>query len=217
MRVIPAEEPADFDELVRQPGLDAIAELVGEESRRRRSGRKRQRVARNRTELKPEDFPPIWPEATDDLLDAYHRICAYACLYIERITGSATVDHWAPKALTYDKVYEWTNYRLACSLMNSRKRAFGDVMDPFEVEDGFFALDLITLEAIPGPRAGAQLPLVEATIERLGLNRSDYSEALGDYFHDYMDGNISLQHLERRAPFLAKELRRQGKLRQGHI
>jgi len=215
IRVHQAPEPPDFDERVRQPGLRAIAELVGEPVTVARPGPRRKVAAERRENLKPEDFPPLWREMTGSLLIAYGRICAYACLYIDHITGSATVDHWAPKSTSWERVYEWDNYRLSCSLMNTRKSTFGDVIDPFEVEEGLFALDLVRLKAVPGPGAGARESEVEATIQRLGLDGSDYAEALGHYYHDYFEGHISLQLLERRAPFLARELRRQGKLRPG--
>ncbi|HVG60407.1 MAG TPA: hypothetical protein VNA24_17750 [Hyalangium sp.] len=215
IRVHQAPEPPDFDERVRQPGLRAIAELVGGPVTVARPGPRRKVAAERRENLKPEDFPPLWREMTGSLLIAYGRICAYACLYIDHITGSATVDHWAPKSTSWERVYEWDNYRLSCSLMNTRKSTFGDVIDPFEVEEGLFALDLVRLKAVPGPGAGARESEVEATIQRLGLDGSDYAEALGHYYHDYFEGHISLQLLERRAPFLARELRRQGKLRPG--
>jgi hypothetical protein len=213
--VAPAPEPAGFDEQVRQPGLEAIAELVGEGRPAGRRGRRRTKVAEHRDDLRSSHFPPFWRKMTEQLLSAYGRICAYACLYIERVTGAATTDHWAPRSAAWDRVYEWDNYRLACSLMNSRKSRFGDVLDPFELIDGMFALDLVTLKVVPGPTAGPSRSSVESTIERLGLDRNDYSEALADYYHAYLDQEISLRHLERRAPFLAREMRRQGKLRPG--
>lgn len=215
IRVEPAPEPPDFDARVRRPGLSALAELAGEGPTVRRRGPKRKAIVRRREDLRPEDFPPLWREATGDLLSAYGRLCAYACLYIEPITGAATVDHWAPKSTAWNRVYEWDNYRLACSLMNANRREFGDVIDPFEVREGMFALDLVALKAVPGPLAGAREAEVIATIERLGLDGSDYSEALADYYHDYLEGHISLHRLQKRAPFLARELRRQGRLKPG--
>lgn len=173
-----AQEPPHFDRIVRQPGLSAISELVGEKATIKRPGRTRKKIADLREDTKSDDFPPFWREVTDDLLRAYKRVCAYACLYIEPVTGSATVDHWAPKSLNWDKVYEWDNYRLACSLMNSRKNVFGDVIDPVGMDDGMFALDLISLKVIPGPNAGDRREEIKSTIKRLGLDEADYVGAL---------------------------------------
>ena len=184
---------------------------------RLRPPRRRQGSSSCRDRRYPGHFPPTWRKATGDLLRAYDRVCAYACLYIERITGAATVDHWAPRSKRWDQVYEWENYRLACSLMNSRKSVYDDVVDPFDVSDGMFALDLVTLKAIPGPEAGENRAEVLATIQRLGLDSIDYSEALADYYHDYLEGHIGLHRLESRAPFLAREMRRQGKLLPGDV
>lgn len=211
--VEPAPEPRHFDSLVRQPGLRTIAELVGESSGENRPGRKRKIVSKNREELKAEHYPPLWREVSTDLLKAYHRICAYACLYIEPVTGSATVDHFACKSRHWSKVYEWDNYRLACSMMNTRKSQFDDVIDPFEVVDGMFALDLVTLKVIPGPNAGANREDVIGTIKRLGLDSAEYADALSEYYHQYIEGHIDFDFLRRRAPFLAREMSRQGRLR----
>lgn len=215
IRVSPAPKPATFDRLVRDPGLSAIAELVGEPLAIKRKGPKRAKVAEKREDIPLEKFPTFWREATNDLLAAYGRICAYACLYIPPVTGSATVDHWAPKSRRWDRVYEWDNYRLACSIMNARKREFGDVIDPFEVTEGLFELDLVALKARPGPAALGREAEVVATITRLGLDGPDYKTALEDYYHEYIEKRIQLGHLERQAPFLARELRRQGKLLPG--
>lgn len=217
IRVVAADEPPTFDARVRQPGLRAIAERVGEPATKKRPGPKRLPLAIRREDLKPEHFPSFWQEMSEDLLSAYGRICAYACLYIERLTGAATVDHWAPKSTTWDRVYEWDNYRLACAVLNARKKDYGDVLDPFAVVDGLFALDLVSLKAVPGPAAGAQTQAVKETVRRLHLDSSDYVEALGDYLEAYRGNHISLTYLEKRAPFLARELRRQGQLRPGDL
>jgi hypothetical protein len=210
-----APEPSDFDVTIRQPGLAAVAELVGEAAARKRRGPRRKVRASRREELKPKDFPTFWRLATKDLMEAYNHICAFSCLYIEWTTGAATVDHWAPKSKAWDRVYEWDNYRLACLSMNARKCALSDVIDPFDITEGMFALDLITLKAIPGPNAGSRREVVGRAIRLLKLDSADYSEDLGEYYHCYMKGEIKLGYLQRRAPFLARELRRQGKLLPG--
>jgi hypothetical protein len=48
-------------------------------------------------------------------------------------------------------------------------------------------------------------------IDRLGLNR--FSQAREERFEDYRLGHVSLKWLERESPFVARELRRQGRLR----
>lgn len=213
IRVLPAPEPADFDEKVRQPGLSAIAELVGEEPLRKRPGPKREKIAERREDIPPAAFPPCWTDALDDLLDAYHRICSYVCVYIEKVTGAASVDHLIPKSQAWDQVYEWSNYRIACSLMNTRKGATSEVLDPFDVQDGWFALELVGFQIVPGEMLDASTrERVLATIGTLKLNDRACCELRGEYASDYLAGEIKLSYLRRRAPFVARELQRQGKL-----
>ena len=120
--VTPAPEPPAFDRKVRQPGLRAIAELAGAQpDPPRTTGRPYPPVAASRDEIPAGKFPPYWREMLDDLMESYHRICAHLCLYIPRGTGAPSVDHAVAKSQRWDQVYEWSNYRLACSLMNARK------------------------------------------------------------------------------------------------
>ena len=51
---------------------------------------------------------------------------------------------------------------------------------------------------------------MQATIDRLKLNDRDCLTVREDYATDYFQGDISLGYLRRRAPFLAREIERQG-------
>jgi hypothetical protein len=201
MRVVPAPEPPHFERLVRSPGLRAIAELVGETPDPTRRGPRRRKVADRREAIPSEAFPPFWREVLPDLITAYRRICGYTCLYIERITGGASVDHMVPKARAWDRVYEWDNYRLVCALMNSRKKEAENVLDPFEVSDDWFALELFSYQIVPGPGAvGEVRERVATTLRLLGLNDEICRKARQEYADCYLAGEIRLDHLERRAP-----------------
>jgi hypothetical protein len=216
IRVVPAPEPASFDAQVRQPGLSAIAELVGEKPLLRRRGRARKKVAEKREDIPGDKFPEYWRLVLDDLLEAYGRICAYVCVYIERITGQPSVDHMAPKSLAWDQVYEWKNYRLACSLMNSRKGAIIAVLDPFEVEDGWFELELVSFQIVAGEGLDAVLKSqVDETIDLLKLNDAECRRLREEYVVSYLSGEISWSYLRKRSPFVARELQREGRLRKG--
>lgn len=123
-----------------------------------------------------------------------------------------------PKSTRWDHVYEWSNYRLACALMNSRKSEAADVIDPFEVGDGWFALEFDECQVICVTGVDVTTATkVDATITRLKLNDEDCLKARREYARSYQDGEIELSYLERRSPFIAQELRRQGKLRQGDV
>lgn len=210
IRVNLAPEPPGFDLAVRQRGLSAIAELIGLPPTIKRSGPRRKKIANRREDIPPESFPDYWTAAIDDLLRAYRRICAYVCCYIEPITGMPTVDHMIPKTLKWEHAYEWSNFRLACHLMNARKSDMTHVLDPFDVEDGWFELELVGfgLKCCASVDAELQRRIAD-TIETLGLNRSDCRDLRQAYAEAYWERHITWDYLHRRAPFVAAELKRQ--------
>lgn len=209
IRVEPATEPADFDKKVRQPGLRAMAELVGEPNLPKRRGRKRAVIAASREAIPADKFPALWTEALPELLEAYGRVCAYMSFYIEPVTGAASVDHMLPKSLNWREVYEWRNYRLASARMNSRKNDYRDVLDPFEIEDNWFRLELVGYQVIPAPQLPADIEVqVQATIDRLKLNDYECRKLREAYATAYRQGDIGLHYLRQRAPFLAREIER---------
>jgi hypothetical protein len=214
--VKPAPEPPDFDKKVRQPGLSAIAELVGEPPLIKRPGPRRTKIAELREEIRPDSFPPHWTRALDDMMLAYDRICAYMAIYIEKVTGVPTVDHMIPRSVEWSQVYEWDNYRLACLLMNSRKNDAIYVLDPFQIKAGWFELELVGFHVQSAETLRTHIRTrVDQTITRLRLNDRDCRDVRASYAVDYWNGDIPFTRLLRRAPFIAMELRRQGRLLQG--
>lgn len=209
IRVEPAPEPADFDRKVRQPGRRAMAEMTGSPGLPKRRGRPREVVAASPDEIPADKFPALWTAALPDLLESYGRVCAYMSFYIERVTGAASVDHMLPKSVHWREIYEWHNYRLACSLMNSRKNNYQNVLDPFEIEDGWFRLELVGYQVIPAPGLPADIhEQVQATIDRLKLNDYECLRLREEYADEFYRGDISQARLRRRAPFLAREIER---------
>ena len=173
MRVTLAPEPDTFDERVRQPGLRALDKLA-------------RHLSVSKEAIPSSEFPDYWRRSLDDLLAAYNRICSYLSLYIPRGTGARSVDHMVPKSLAWDQAYEWRNYRLACALMNARKGDAASVLDPFEVEDGWFVLELVAFQVLPAdgladPTAAA----VDDTIRRLRLNDEECCGAREEYAEEY--------------------------------
>ncbi len=126
------------------------------------------------------------------------------------------MDHLLPKSKHRQQAYEWSNYRLACVRMNSRKNDLEDVLDPFDVEDGWFALELTTLQVTPAE--GLPEPLrqrVQNTIDRLDLNDKEFIEARAAHYEAFQSGDVQFRHVHKHCPFLAKELIRQGLVREG--
>jgi hypothetical protein len=205
IRVEPRPEPADFDGKVRKDGLRALAELRGQLAERR-SGPKR----RAKQSIESKDLPNYWTRCLDELHRAYRGLCAYSCLYIPYVVGSKTTDHFVAKASAEpEDAYEWSNYRLACGLMNSRKGTHA-IIDPFTIEGTWFHLDLSTMAIGPSPQLPADLRgRVGDTIAVLGLDDDECRKARGDWYQPYLEGQISFSFLERKCPFLASEIVRQ--------
>jgi hypothetical protein len=214
-----ADEPASFEAKVRRPGLDAIAELVGEPPSHTRPGPKRKVIAASRDKIPADKFPDLWRDALPDLRVAYNNLCSYLALYIHHATGSASVDHFVPKSRDWRLVYEWSNYRLCCSPINGHRGDRPILLDPFRIELGLVALEFTEFQVKPGPMArDSTAEIVTNTIAALGLNQRECHRAREEYVEDYRLGpptGIALPRPERRAPFVAQELRRQGLLVRG--
>lgn len=220
--VSPANAPSDFDERVKNKGLDAIAELVGEAPAKKRRGPKRKKVAARREDIPSDKYPPFWREALPDMLEKYGRLCAYLGLYVERGTGGPTVDHFEPKSKNWRRVYDWSNYRLACLLVNSIKEDLEPELDPWTIKNQWFGLSFEggDCEVTIGPAAkGDVVAKVDNTIKALDLNHREFREARQEYVDNYKrgpgNGGIDLAYLEIRAPFIASEMRRQNLLVRG--
>lgn len=211
-----APEPAAFDATVRRKGADAMLELVGRAPSTARGGPRRKIVASRRHQIPSDKFPPYWRDVLPEMRKAYHGRCAYLAMYLEPATGSPSVDHVVPRSQSWRLVYEWDNYRLAASLINGKKSDLELVLDPCAIEPNLFALDFVSMEVIAGPAAtGAARKQVDDTIAILGLNAPDCVDQRSEYYIDYREGDITLRWLEKRAPFIAQELRRQHKLNGG--
>lgn len=214
IRVALAQVPPDFDAKVRQPGLRAIAEMVGKPSPYpRTAGTKHAKIAAQERDIPADAFPPYWREALPEMLAAYERRCAYLAMYIYPATGNPTVDHVLPKSYAWNQVYEWSNYRLCAAIINSKKGALLTLVDPFAIGPGWFSLNLTTLHVERGPAAPeAEWSRIDATLPVLNhkLCIDERDEYLRCYWLGAAAGGFDLAYLEERAPFIASELERQG-------
>ena len=193
IRIERAPEPVNFDTLVRQPGLRYL-------------------VKKPHPSVKEWNTHAYWRRILPDLHDSYHGICAYSCHWIPYDTGADTVEHFHSKSATPREAYEWRNYRLVCGTLNGRKGDYDDVLDPFDIEPFTFILDFPSLLIKPNPTLDLDLSVrVEETVKRLGLNdEGTCLKSRVDWLKNYCQGAISASYLERKAPFIMMELRRQN-------
>jgi hypothetical protein len=153
-----------------------------------------------------------WRRVLRELHTAYGGICGYSCHWIPYDTGADTVEHFRPKSLYPDDAYEWRNYRLVCQLLNSRKGDDENILDPFAVRNGWFIIEFPTLLVKPSP--DLQKPLrdrVRYTRDVLRLNDDSTCMMMRQQFvKDFCIGEINFAHVEKRAPFLAIQMKEQG-------
>lgn len=211
-----ALEPPSFDAKVRQRGLSAIDEMVGRPPRLPHRGKRRKKIASSEAAIPSGEFPHYWRNALPDLLKAYDRRCAFLAMHIEQATGNPTVDHLLPKSHHWQQVYEWDNYRLCAAGINAKKRDLAGIVDPFLCKNGWFALEFVAFQVTAGPSAPAsEHKKITETLKL--VNTLDCLKAREEYVVSYQEGHITLAYLERRAPFIAAELRRQSLLQPGDV
>jgi hypothetical protein len=88
---------------------------------------------------------------------------------------------------------------------------YKDVLNPFDIQDGWFQLELVGFQVVPNPDLDDPIRLsVEQTIERLGLN--EFSRERAERAEDYWAHDVTLKILTTESPFVARELQRQGRL-----
>jgi hypothetical protein len=190
-------EPADFTTKVRIPGQAFLRRVPRPASREYKSQRH-------------------WKHSLGDLYAAYRGICAYSAQWIPPHISKGSVDHYIPKHEAPELAYEWSNYRLCTEKMNNIKDDFMDVMDPFRIQNGWFTIDFAAFFIEPEDSLPDYLKTaVDDTITRLKLNDDDsLVQDRANLVQMYADDDVSFEFLERRYPFIASELDRQG-LREG--
>jgi len=184
------QEPANFELVVRQPGLSFL----------KNSGN---------VLLPGSKLKPFWRKSLPDLYNSYNRICAYLGIYLENV-GEVTVDHFIPKAICNSKAYEWDNYRLSSGAVNSKKGVKQGILDPFKIKDGWFHLELLTGKIFPSSLLSNKLRTdVSNTIEKLGLDSSKFRSIRVRHFQCCINGYISVDYLKTTSPFVYFEAARQ--------
>jgi len=175
-------EPQEFDEKVRQPGI--ASRLKSSSSR----------------------FTDHWKECKGELADAFRNLCAYSAMY----EPVCTVDHFLSTDTHPELAYEWSNYRYAAAWINSSKQN-DRVLDPFQVEDGWFEILLPSLQLVLTNNVPAeQQALSEYTLIRLHLRDDErVVRQRREWYRMYQDGELLLVNLEKKAPLIARAIRKQ--------
>jgi hypothetical protein len=127
------------------------------------------------------------------------------------LPDKGTVDHFLPKTSHPHLAYEWNNFRLASGRVNNSKGNLTTIIDPFHVQDDWFYMDVPACLLRPNPALERALRTqINGTINTLRLNDEHYAQERCSILIDYAASDLSLNFLERRYPYLAKEVKRQN-------
>ncbi len=137
------------------------------------------------------------------------HICAYTAMYLPE---QGSVDHFLPKTSHPNLAYEWSNFRLASGRVNNSKGSATDILAPFLIENDWFYMDIPA--CLLRANQALEKPLrnqISGTINSLRLNQDDnYVQERCNILMDFAREDITFGFLERRYPFLAKEITRQA-------
>ncbi|MDD1429319.1 hypothetical protein MEO94_33830 [Dolichospermum sp. ST_sed9] len=187
----PPAEPENFDLKARQPGNNWLEKNTDPKKR-------------------PRDY---WSNFKSDLADGFSNLCGYSAMY----EPVGTVDHFLSCDNHRHLAYEWSNYRFASGWINSSKGTLDkQVLDPFEVENDWFeillpSLQLVITDAVPLK----ERQKAEFTLQRLHLQ--DDERVLRQrqaWYQMYIDGEITIIGLEKKAPLIARAIRKQQAISQ---
>ncbi len=147
---------------------------------------------------------PLWRPFKPALADGFRDLCAYSAMY----EPVGTVDHFVSWKEDRTRAYDWSNYRYAAAWINSSKQSLyaADLLDPFEVEDGWFkivlpSLQLVVDESIPAE----QRQRAAFVLERLHLRDDErVIRQRRAWLSAYEAGELTLEGLRKKAPLIAR-------------
>ena len=183
------DEPEAFDAKARKPGNAWLK--------------------KNPSAKRPRDY---WTRFKPDLADGFKNLCAYSAIY----EAVGTVDHFVSYDEDPSQTYEWSNYRYASAWINSSKSNLEQsrLLDPFEVEDGWFRILLPSLQLVvdasnipPELHERAQFVVTRLNLrddERVMRNRREW-------YRLYQEGKLSLAGLAEKAPLIARAVEAEKK------
>lgn len=204
IRVVPQPEPADFAAKVAVPGEQWLNAQPWYDATQH---------APCRSVPSKTKFPPYWTKVGKELYDVYGGVCAYLGIYFEYVTGASSVDHFLPKSQFPGLAYRWENYRLSCLGVNRSKRAKTKILDPFEIEDDWFDVDLRTGAIHPNEGLEEALKTkIRDTISALGIDQQVFREMRLRHIAHFLKKEISETYLKQNSPFIWHILHRNGLL-----
>jgi hypothetical protein len=120
------------------------------------------------------------------------------------------VDHFLSKKNRHELAYEWNNYRYIAGSVNGSKGNHDDkVLDPFEIQDGWFEVILPSLQLIATDKLPAQLKeKAHFTLEKLRLREGTKVVRCRRRWYESFKNGMPMSELEKFAPLVAKAVKK---------
>ena len=175
------QEPGKFSAKVRTPGNRWLAQNPN-----------------------PRKRPPAyWSKIIPELESGFKKLCGYSAMWVP---ADGTVDHYLSVKNRRDLAYEWSNYRFASAMLNSSKAsADNQVLDPYQVGEGWFEILLPSLIMQTTSAVPAKLrKKADYTLDRLKLRSGvRVIRWRQSWYESYKSGEMSLSMLRKVAPLIA--------------
>ena len=177
--------PADFKRRARVPGNQWLAD--------------------HPAHARPKDY---WTPFRGALADGFRNLCAYSAMY----EPVGTVDHFVSCDEDRSRAYDWENYRYCAGWINSSKgnEPAGKLLDPFEIENGWFEIHLPSLQLRVSDTVPTELrERAEHVLVRLHLRDDErVLRQRREWYRMYQCGGLSQDELEGKAPLIAAAVTR---------
>ncbi|WP_438042560.1 hypothetical protein [Sorangium sp. So ce128] len=155
-------------------------------------------------------MPDYWRRAARDLRAAFKGLCGYTAMWL---STPGTVDHFISRDEDPSLAYEWANFRYAAAWINSSKSALrsDQVLDPFEVGDGWFEVILPSCQMVLTDRCPPELrDRAQTMLKRLKLGHGEEIVSVRqEWYRMYCEGELSPEGLAHWAPLIARAVRKQ--------
>lgn len=162
-------------------------------------------LAANPAATRPNDY---WSPFKPNLAAAFGSLCGYSAMF----EPVGTVDHFVSWNEDRNRAYDWSNYRYAAAWINSSKRSVTSIqiLDPFDVGDGWFEVLLPSLQLVVAQKAPASVRArAEFVLTRLHLGDDErVIRQRREWYRMYVDGELTLEGLAKKAPLIAAAVRR---------
>ena len=144
-----------------------------------------------------DKFPPLWRKFQPDLAEGFHHRCGWWAMRI----ADGAVDHFLSKEFHRDRAYDWNNYRYISPSVNSSKSTLDDkVLDPFEIQPGWFEVQLPSMLLIRTSLVPSALQAkADFTLKRL-LNSRKARRNRRVWYEDHKVRGLPLANLTDYAP-----------------